>query len=113
MTNTVKVVTITPDGEVRDAELDADNVLAGLYEQIGCDMVDLVRLTPTLDMWLDDEGLVTGQPVNIVATWLARAFGWRHQPYFGTVVLAEHDDAGDTVSIRAELRATVREIVGL
>ncbi|WP_214369805.1 DUF3846 domain-containing protein [Pseudonocardia sp. H11422] len=111
-TATIKVMTIAPNGDLSDVELPSGNVLQGLYSAIGCHCVDLLRLTDTLDMWVDDDGLMNGSAVNMPATAVAHAFGWTHQIYAGTVVLAEHSANGDTVSLRPELRAAVRGILG-
>lgn len=107
----VKAITITTAGEMRDVELDGDYKLAGLYAEIGCSLVEVVRLTDTLDMWVDEEFLYSGQPVNIAATLLAQAFGWTHQLYHGAVVLAEHTGSGALRSISPPLRAAVQAIV--
>lgn len=46
----VKVLKITPAGETSDIELSAGNTLHGLSQAIGCDRVDIVRLTTRVDM---------------------------------------------------------------
>lgn len=106
MQSTIDAVVLTPDGILREVQLPADSSaqLAELYRLIGCSAVDVVRLTSRLDMWLDDEGLLVGKPVNRKATLLAQHFGYRHQPYVGTVVLTGSGDAtGDTTSLSADL----------
>lgn len=89
-------------------------VLEGLYGVIGCRCVDVVRLVPGVrgvDMWLDDEGMFCGV-VNGPATGLARVFGFRWQPYFGTVVVTGGaDEAGDTVGLGDGDLALVRELL--
>lgn len=100
---------IHPDGEIVEVNLkaDADNHLALMREHLGCSLVDVVALTDQLDMWLDDEGLYT-QPMNPVATALARHYGFVWQPYHGPVMLCSVDDEGasidlDTHQVRALL----------
>ena len=85
---------IHPDGRVTDVVLGkgADNHLAVMYREIGCQHVDVVALTTTIDMWLDDEGLYT-QEHNPIATALAESYGFTSQPYFGPVLLCSHRGA--------------------
>ncbi|QYN41021.1 DUF3846 domain-containing protein (plasmid) [Pseudonocardia sp. DSM 110487] len=107
----VKGLKITPDGEVDDVELPAANTTKGLHRAIGCQRVDVVRLTTRVDMWIDEEGLDTA-PANQPATAVAQAFGWVWQSYHGTVVITEFDDEGKTTSLSAGARARVLEILG-
>lgn len=116
MTNrvdTITALTVSPEGQVADVELETGQFLRGCYAAIDCDTVDVVGLTSTLDMWVDDEGLINGSESNAFATAVAQAFGFIYQPYAGTVLFAEHNDEGDTVSLRPELRAAVRQLLGL
>lgn len=83
----IAAVRIDPDGTVNNITLPpGDGCLHALYQQIGCGSVDLVRLTPQLDMWLDDEGMYS-QDLNVLATFIARRLGWTQQPYFGPAVI--------------------------
>jgi hypothetical protein len=93
-------VSVTPEGTVAELEMPAAGVLAFTRKAIGCRYVDVVRLTGVLDMWLDDEGMF-GQPVNPVATALARMYGYVRQPYFGTVVLCSATERGESVGLTA------------
>ena len=89
----VAAVRISPDGALNEIALPSgDGCLHTLYREIGCGSVDLVRLTPQLDMWLDDEGMYT-QDLNVLATFMARRLGWTQQPYFGPVVITGGADA--------------------
>lgn len=94
----IQAVKLDTDGVATVVDL-GENTLAGFYEHIGCRLVDVVRIAPDLDMWIDDEGALVESPVvNPVATALAAAHGFRHQPYVGTVVFTGGaDDEGDTV----------------
>lgn len=56
-----------------------------LVEGTGGGLVDVVGLAKDLSMWIDDEGMY-GQDVNPVASTVAAAFGFTHQPYWGDVV---------------------------
>lgn len=83
---------IQVDGAIDKVEIPKVNgtLLHGLYAAIGCQLVECVRLTDTVDMWIDEEGLYTARP-NRVATAVAHHFQqdvppqWR-QTYHGTVV---------------------------
>lgn len=67
----------------------------------GC--VDVVSLTPGIDMWLNDEGMMLTD-INGPATRLARLHGYRHQPYWGPVVITGHRQ-GETIGLSAAARA--------
>jgi hypothetical protein len=91
----IDLLVVTPDGEVRDEVVPAgetrlvtaSSVLQALYEQIGCAAVDVVRLAPDTDMWVDDEGLLRARPrINQLASYIATRFGRPFQLYAGTVV---------------------------
>jgi hypothetical protein len=98
---------VHPDGELVEVNLNpgADH-LALMREHIGCRLVDCVALTARLDMWIDDEGLYT-QPVNPVASALARHYGITWQNFHGPVLLCSVDTHGDSVDLNRE------QIVGL
>lgn len=106
---------VHPDGEIIDVNLnpDADNHLASMYEHLNCRAVDVVALTDVLDMWLDDEGLYT-QPVNPVATALARHYGFTWQPYHGPVLLCSVDSEGASIDLDThQLRALLTRLLGI
>lgn len=106
---------IHPDGEIIDVNLkpDADNHLALMREHLGCRLVDVVALTDRLDMWLDDEGIYT-QPVNPVATALARHFGFRWQRYHGPALLCSVDSEGNSVDLdRDQVRALLTRLLDI
>lgn len=92
-----------PNGDITELNLptDPDKNVAAMREAIGCALVDVVRLTTTLDMWIDDEGLYTQEP-NPIATALARRHGYRWQPYHGPVVLCSMDDEGRSVDLNRD-----------
>lgn len=108
-------VSITPDGTITEHEMPADRAqaLAFTCRTIDCQLVDVVRLTSVLDMWIDDEGLY-GQPVNPIATALARHFGYTWQPYHGTALLCTATASGDSTGLNAgQARALIARITGL
>ncbi|MFE6461973.1 DUF3846 domain-containing protein [Streptomyces cinereoruber] len=104
MTITPSALLITPEGEVTPVSLPADSGdrLTLMYSLMRCDQVDVVALTDRLDMWLDDNGLYT-QPVNPIATLLARRFGWTYQTYHGPVLLTGGaDEEGETLPLNKD-----------
>lgn len=105
------------EDNIEEINLPADTgeSLKAKYRAIGCTAVDVVRLSTTVDMWIDDESLYNFPP-NPLATALARHFGFTRQPYHGPVVLCGVDDEGnsvdlDTHQIRA-LLTRLADIVG-
>ncbi|MFD0269554.1 DUF3846 domain-containing protein [Streptomyces sp. NPDC127106] len=101
MTIAPTALLITPEAEVIPVDLPSDSGdrLTAMYSLMRCDQVDVVALTDQLDMWLDDNGLYT-QPVNPMATLLARRFGRTYQNYHGHVLLTGGaDDEGETLPL--------------
>ena len=96
----VQAVRIDTDGAATLVDL-GDDPLKGFYREIDCRSVDVVRLVPDeVDMWIDDEGLCVADPeVNLLATALARTFGYTWQAYYGIVVFTATDGEGETVSL--------------
>lgn len=97
MTATNAALVIYPDGDVIEIPL-GDDSLKTMCAAIGCSLVDVVRLTSRIDMWIDDEGLYN-HPVNPAATALARHYGFVWQPYHGPVVLTSVDRDGNTLEL--------------
>ncbi|MBE1609896.1 DUF3846 domain-containing protein [Actinopolymorpha pittospori] len=93
-------MTIDVEGNAQAVEWDTTNgTLKPLQRAVG-GFVDVVSLHPTVDMWVNDNGIAEGLPVNIVATAIAGAFGATHQPYFGPVVFTGGADSeGETLSL--------------
>jgi hypothetical protein len=89
-----------PDGEFEKLDLPTKGTLHEMYRALGCSCVDVVSLTANLDMWIDDEGLLTGRPLNPAATALARHYGYTSQPYVGPVLLCGVDDDGNSVNLQ-------------
>lgn len=69
--------------------------LAALQRLVG-GYVDVVRLDDGLDLWVNDEGLLQGLPVNVVATALAQT------PLVGAAVIARSDQDGETLGVTDE-----------
>ena len=82
-----QAVLVNPDGDVRELDLGggADQLVA-LYRAIGCETPDMLTVTPQLQMWVDDQGVVNGSAVNPIATALVAATPrLRNQTIRGTV----------------------------
>jgi hypothetical protein len=91
----------TVDGAVEGVVVNAaQSTLQGTREQIGCRLVDVVRLDGQIDAWIDDEGMYTAER-NDLATVAAVALGRSRSasPLFGTVLFLTYDEAGDTRSL--------------
>lgn len=94
----VQPVDIAPD--------DPGGVLRSMYDLLQCTTVDAVRLADDLTMWVDDEGLYTGQ-VNPLASYIANQLGFRNvsvfggpESYYGAVLfLGGADPAGNTTGL--------------
>lgn len=95
-------IRVTPAAEVEGVVVDvSESRLAGMRAQIGCDLVDVVRLDDGVDMWIDDEGLYRAVP-NPVATVMAPMLGYVTQRFHGTVLFLAVDEHGHTRSLSPE-----------
>lgn len=107
----VAALAVYPDGALADVTLMGGRVLEDLYGLIGCRSVDVVRLGESLDMWVDDEGMLVGA-ASRPATRLAREYGFVWQPYYGVAVLTGGADRdGNTLSLAAAQAAAVRDLL--
>ncbi len=84
---TQKVSRITLEGET----------LQALYKAIGCHTVTRQAMGASLDLWLDDEGLLVEDP----CLW---TFEGASQPYAGRGVLLGHDGEGECVDCPDEVK---------
>lgn len=74
--------------------------LQTLYAAIDCRTVDAVDLSDQLTMWIDDEGVINGSPVNRAATLLYAAHRPPHQHYYGHAVITGGTDRhGNTLGL--------------
>ncbi|MFD3641563.1 DUF3846 domain-containing protein [Streptomyces sp. NBUL23] len=82
-----------------------------LYRAIECHAVDVVDISPTLSMWLNDEGLLTGSPVNRTATILYALHNEPTQHYVGDVVVTGGTDRhGETLGLTKDEIASLVEM---
>lgn len=124
----IDLLVVTPAGEVEDdivpagqtRLITASTVLEHLYQLIGCSSVDVVRLTPQIDMWIDDEGLLKPHPpsINQLSSYIATRLGFPFQLCAGTAVFSGGvDQAGYTLPLgkpaRQELLDLIDELRGI
>lgn len=109
---TLTLLKITPAGEIEVLSAMAGHFLDAAYEAIDCRSVDVVQVSDTLDVWLDDEGLFAESPqVNYPVMVVVAAMGAPLvQPLVGTAVLARHDGMGNTVSLLPEQITAIRDL---
>jgi len=114
-TDTIAAVLVAPDGTVRPVHLPAesDAQFTTLAQLLGCHAPGVVPLTSRLDLWHDDDALLTAPPLNHAATTLTERFGHRrYQPYLGTVVVtARGDDTSAMRSLPSAVAAHLAELV--
>ncbi|MEU3323892.1 DUF3846 domain-containing protein [Streptomyces sp. NPDC006785] len=85
--------------------------LETLYCAIDCNAVDAVDISPTLTMWLNDEGLITGAPINRSATILYALHNEPTQHYVGNVVITGGTDRhGETLGLTKDEIASLVEM---
>lgn len=102
----------TDDPELWDVELRQENgsTLSSLYHHLNCRTVDVIRLTDSIDLWVDDEAMLVSEPeVNHVLTNITIAFGHYFQPIHGAgVFLSGNDKTGATESLSPEQVSVIR-----
>lgn len=103
-------IRVTPAGEAEGVVVNVPkSTLAGMREQIGCRVVDVVRLGHGVDGWIDDDGFYTQEP-NQVATVMATMLGrdTRASVLHGPVLFLSVDEAdGATRSLSPDQHARV------
>ena len=102
-----KSLVVHPTGSVEEVTLVQGMELELMYAWLGCGTVDVVTLTDQLDMWLDDEGMFR-QPVNPLATQLAKQYGYGFQDYYGSALLCTHNADGESRDLTDDQLAAVR-----
>ncbi|WP_226367353.1 DUF3846 domain-containing protein [Pseudonocardia sp. ICBG162] len=60
----IRGVLVTTDHHIRDITIPAADTLGGMYELLGCQVVERVTLaeTPGVEMWADEEGALRAAP---------------------------------------------------
>ena len=67
----MQAMKITTTGDITTVNISEDNVLKDLYREIGCSMVEVVRISEGVDLWCDEEGRLVNKDVNPSATAIA------------------------------------------
>lgn len=91
-----RAIRITVDSKVEDVEI---SDWTGIAPSIGADWFDIVRLKEYADMYVDDTGLLTDRPVNMIASCLATESAGFPRLIVGDVLIAGHDGNGNTVDV--------------
>ncbi|SHU73279.1 Domain of uncharacterised function (DUF3846) [Mycobacteroides abscessus subsp. abscessus] len=105
-------ILIACDGTISDVSLlTAANPLAVKREWLNCRLVDCVALDKGLDMWISDEGINDGEPVNRVATKLAIRYGLMVQPYFGPALICGVTAHGRSIDLTDHKRQELQQIL--
>jgi hypothetical protein len=108
-----KSVTLDVDGTVRVEEYDGCD---DIYRIIGrnCSMFESIRGAP-FDVFIDEEGKMNGQPLNIVATDLLRESGIIFPKDFiagKAMFCGKPDKDGNATDVWANIERLVCEYVG-
>ena len=95
---TIRTIQLHPDDTITEKPIHPENIGAQLCTAIGCDLFDVVGLRDGIDLFVDDEGIPNGAPLNLGATVLAHQLGAR-SVIFGIAVAVSVDEEGETVSL--------------
>ncbi|WP_327713666.1 DUF3846 domain-containing protein (plasmid) [Streptomyces sp. NBC_00464] len=99
------------NGSFQIIDWPTDGHLNIYYTEIGCTHVDAVDVSPTITMWLDDEGMINGSPVNRTATILYAMHREPHQHYHGNAVITGGTDRhGDTLGLTRDQVTSLVEL---
>ena len=98
MTTSIRSVNINPAETITTLNLNPDSIGTDIAAAIGCCMFDVVGLTDDIDLFVDDEGLINGSPLNLPATVLAHRLGSR-TVIFGTAIAVSVNDGGETIGL--------------
>lgn len=103
---TIEVLTLSPDSSIDMRSFPEGRSLASL-QSIVEGPVERLMITPGLDMWINEEGLLRPRlKPNFAATWLLYISNPGHLGaqtlIHGTVAFACHDDEGNMTSVADE-----------
>lgn len=99
MTTTIRSITTL--------NLNPDSIGTDIAAAIGCSMFDVVGLADSIDLFVDDEGLINGSPLNLPATVLAHLLGSR-TVIFGTAIAVSVNNDGETIGLTDEQLARIQ-----
>jgi hypothetical protein len=98
MTTTIRSVKINPTETITTLSLTPGSIGADISTAIGCSMVDVVGLADSIDLFVDDEGLINGSPLNLPAAVLAHLLG-SPTVIFGTAIGVSVTPDGETIGL--------------
>ena len=75
-------------------EIEVENDLHVWYKLLDCELVDVIRLTARVDLWIDDEGLFK-EPPKQAYFYIADLL----EPVAGRALLLSHDAGGNSRSL--------------
>lgn len=94
----------TRDNFVAEAiEVEEKVGLQTMYDNIGCDTVDVVRLPNNIDVWVDDEGLLKSG--NVVMDYLVKENKESEEfslQLAGNALLLSYDNEGNSLGLSDE-----------
>lgn len=103
---------LTTDGTIVGINYDADKSYETISQAVG-GWIECVGLTPTLDMWVNEEGKMNGLDYNPDATAIFWShFGFMSDVIVGDVLFTSHDEDGDTTSLGNEEMAYLQNLLG-
>ena len=108
MTTSIRSVKINPTETITTLNLTPGSIGADISTAIGCSMFDVVGLADSIDLFVDDEGLINGSPLNLPATVLAHLLG-SPTVIFGTAIAVSVTPDGETIGLTDRQLARIQK----
>ncbi len=107
---TITALKLTTTGELEWIKVSATD-LRDIAKEIGCDWVELVRVSDSVDMWVDEEGTRDGD-LNVPALWLVWKLHGAESlhPLFGHVVFTSSEDE-ELTSLNTQALQDIRAVL--
>ena len=103
---------LTTDGQRIGINYDSEQSYETISQAVG-GWIECVSLTPTLDMWVNEEGKLNGLDYNPDATAIFWShFGLMSDVIVGDVLFTSHDEDGDTTSLENEQMQYLEQFLG-
>jgi hypothetical protein len=97
----IRTIEMHPDGTIAMHTIPTENLGDTLCTTIDCRVFDVVALEEGIGLFVDDEGLMDGSPLNLCATVLAHQLG-AGAVIFRIAVAASVDTDGTTLGLSNE-----------
>lgn len=104
MSKKIKVL-VKEEGKIQEWR-EIENKLEVMQEIVG-GWLDVVRLPKRIDMWIDDEGIAKGRPINVFV--LEKGTGRAIYAIHGSIFFASSDRNGETISLNQEQTDWLKE----